>query len=140
MLLDQQLTQQHTHPLLSRTIKFVESRLSRDSARALSAISAKYKVLNASVQQSESVDKKKKKQQTGLDGFNEPAMVLFDKSVLSDSWSFVKPIGKFVLSYYHRFWSNESWQYVLLKCCAAMLDIHSSACKLSRIWKTFVYL
>jgi hypothetical protein len=92
--LDTRLTQQHSHPLLSRSIKFIESRLSRDSARALSSISAKYRVLNASGQKEEkSLDKKKKKKSVGLDGFKEPNMVLFDKSVLPETWSFISPIG-----------------------------------------------
>jgi hypothetical protein len=100
MLLDSRLSQQHSHPLLSRSIKFLESRLSRDSARALSSISAKYKVLNASGQKEESPVDKKKKKKTDLDGFKEPDVVLFDKSFIPETWTFIKPIGMLLFSHF----------------------------------------
>jgi hypothetical protein len=155
MILDQKLAQKHTHPLLGRSILFKESLTPMDSARILSKISAKYKVnfgiyfltlevLNAtgSTGEKEKEKKKAKKASGGLDGFKEPAMVLFDKAVIPDTWTFVKPIGKsasaILIKTRHR--TDEPWKHMLSQCCSSVPDLYATARQLPLFRKALVDL
>lgn len=91
--------QQHTHPLLGRTIIWKESFGVSSSA---APVAAKHRILNpesgpAHCAPAEAKKAAREESRTTaysrLEGWIDPKVVVFDQETLPEEWPFVKPIG-----------------------------------------------